>query len=272
MRIRYSNQTMKKLFSLSGNRCAFPGCDQRITNENKDLIGEICHIESANPGGERFNHAQTDKERADFDNLILLCSNHHKETNNVSIYTVDTLKAMKKNHEEHHSNNHYQISQSEIKDILFSINQNLIELTKTTDSGKKGLSDENPYKMKLAFSTLIPGYAIPGEMGLRPGSPCLGLKGMNTSERIISISSWGFELPNKSYLTKNPSCFHIKFPYEVKPGKSVQVWMEYSEIARYAKNSGYSGVINLKGFFKDEIDNKWEKEFDELFDIEKDYK
>jgi hypothetical protein len=42
----------------------------------------------------------SDKERADYDNLILLCRKHHDETNAVTKYTVDVLQNMKKNHEQ----------------------------------------------------------------------------------------------------------------------------------------------------------------------------
>jgi hypothetical protein len=95
----YSESTLKKLFALSGNRCAFPNCNVNIVSEDNILFGEICHIEAANEGGERYNPDMTDKERASFENLILLCSNHHIKTNNVVIYTVSELKKMKQEHE-----------------------------------------------------------------------------------------------------------------------------------------------------------------------------
>lgn len=59
----------------------------------------ICHIEAAEEGGQRHNRDMTDKERADYPNLILLCPSHHKVTDNVTVYTVEKLKAMKSEHE-----------------------------------------------------------------------------------------------------------------------------------------------------------------------------
>ena len=41
----------------------------------------------------------TDAERADYNNLMLLCPNHHIETNNTAIYTVEVLRDMKRKHE-----------------------------------------------------------------------------------------------------------------------------------------------------------------------------
>lgn len=95
----YSISTLKKLFALSGNKCAFPGCSTSIVSDHNMLVGEICHIEAANEGGERFNPNITDKERASFENLILMCSVHHTITNNESIYTVEKLKEIKHDHE-----------------------------------------------------------------------------------------------------------------------------------------------------------------------------
>lgn len=96
----YSVLTIKRLFSLSGNKCAFPGCEINFTNpDNTFNFSNICHIESAEKGGQRYNSEMSDKERADYNNLILLCPNHHKETDDESIYTVSKLKKIKKEHE-----------------------------------------------------------------------------------------------------------------------------------------------------------------------------
>lgn len=40
----------------------------------------------------------SDKERADYDNLILLCPQHHRETDDEKMYTVSILKDMKQKH------------------------------------------------------------------------------------------------------------------------------------------------------------------------------
>lgn len=95
----YSDKTLKRLFGLSGNKCAFPGCNRRLVNQDNAKDSNICHIEAANIGGERYNQNMTDEQRADYDNLILLCVQHHDETNDVATYSVEEMKRLKRNHE-----------------------------------------------------------------------------------------------------------------------------------------------------------------------------
>jgi hypothetical protein len=72
--------TEKKLFALSKNQCYNPNCTNKlITDDKKDVLAKIAHIEAASPNGPRFNSNMTDDERRDFDNLILLCDEHHIE-------------------------------------------------------------------------------------------------------------------------------------------------------------------------------------------------
>ncbi len=51
-RLNIRDSTLKKLFALSGNQCAFDGCTQAVVNEQGDLIAEVCHIETASEGGQ----------------------------------------------------------------------------------------------------------------------------------------------------------------------------------------------------------------------------
>lgn len=99
----YTTLTIKRLYSLAGNRCSFPGCSVKFLNWSDDVnFSNICHIEDANPNthkADRFNPNMTFKERADYNNLILLCPNHHIETDDPQKYTVSSLKKMKREHE-----------------------------------------------------------------------------------------------------------------------------------------------------------------------------
>jgi hypothetical protein len=92
--------TIKRLYALSGNQCAFPDCNiSLVSPENETNISNICHIEAAEEGGERYNPNSNDEERRSFENLILLCPNHHIVTNDVQTYTVEVLREMKRTHE-----------------------------------------------------------------------------------------------------------------------------------------------------------------------------
>lgn len=100
MRLDPTPNTVKRIFALSGNQCAFTGCTRSLVDEHGNLFAEICHIEAAEPNGERYNPQQTDEERRSFENLILMCANHHIETNNIQIWHVEKLKKLKEDHEQ----------------------------------------------------------------------------------------------------------------------------------------------------------------------------
>ena len=90
---------MRELYIKSGNECAYPVCHNVLVDEYGKFVGEVCHIEAAMPGGERFNPNMTNEDRRSFGNLMLMCHHHHVVTDDVCIYTVEKLKEMKRNHE-----------------------------------------------------------------------------------------------------------------------------------------------------------------------------
>jgi ElaB/YqjD/DUF883 family membrane-anchored ribosome-binding protein len=93
--------TIKRLFAVSGNRCAFPGCTLSLVDAGSGtVLGEICHIAARSPEGPRYDPGQTDEDRHDFDNLVLLCPSHHKIVDeNPDAYTVEKLCEIKEQHE-----------------------------------------------------------------------------------------------------------------------------------------------------------------------------
>jgi hypothetical protein len=95
-----SSATIKRLFVLSGNRCAFPKCRTPLVDLGGKVTGQICHIKAASPRGPRHDAEQSDGERHGFDNLLLLCPVHHAvvDADEVS-YTVARLETMKATHE-----------------------------------------------------------------------------------------------------------------------------------------------------------------------------
>jgi hypothetical protein len=91
---------IKKLFALSSNQCAFPACGCRLFGPTGEMVGEICHIKARSPKGPRDDPALPDRERHAFENLILLCRNHHKVVDDdPRKYTVEWLKGIKQQHE-----------------------------------------------------------------------------------------------------------------------------------------------------------------------------
>ncbi len=104
----FSETTKKYLLAASGNKCAFPGCDELIFDlELESYIGEICHIKGNKHGSARFDPDQPDEERQSYHNGIVMCRNHGTvidKSLKVENYTVALLKRWKKEHESRTSN------------------------------------------------------------------------------------------------------------------------------------------------------------------------
>lgn len=98
-RLKPTAEVLRELYLKSGNQCAFPGCYEAMVDDMGNFIGQVCHIEAAEEGGERFNPYMTNEDRRAYDNLMLMCYKHHITTNDVEEYTVSKLKQMKMEHE-----------------------------------------------------------------------------------------------------------------------------------------------------------------------------
>src|SRR5690606_19205638 len=110
-RLTPTKETMNLLFAKSGNNCAFDGCHERLLDQRNRFIAELCHIKAAMPGGQRFDKKQSNDDRRKPDNLILLCRNHHKETDDVDEYPVKRLVEIKRKHEENFSGKPQELSE-----------------------------------------------------------------------------------------------------------------------------------------------------------------
>lgn len=87
-----------------------------------NLSEKFCHIEAAEVVGERYNPNQSDEDRRDYSNLILLCNEHHVETNDVNEFPVSKLKEMKRLHEEKFTKESFNINEETLKSIMLQIN------------------------------------------------------------------------------------------------------------------------------------------------------
>lgn len=91
-----SNPEIKKLYGLVAGRCSI--CRINVF-DNEVHIGEMAHIiaksENGTRGGENIF-----VDRNSYNNLILLCANHHLEVDqNPLLYTTSKLHEIKANHE-----------------------------------------------------------------------------------------------------------------------------------------------------------------------------
>ena len=100
-----SQKDLRILYQKSGNRCAFPGCLKVLVYPESSLddhvvLSEVAHIVSPKPGGPRGEYPLSLEERDKYENLILLCEEHHTIVDNqVQTYTVERLRQMKADHE-----------------------------------------------------------------------------------------------------------------------------------------------------------------------------
>jgi len=97
-----SDKARKLLWGKSGNRCAICRVAlsvEKFESAEETLIGEECHIISKSKQGPRHE----EKESFDYDsyeNLILLCRNHHSLIDQQwETYTTKLIKEIKRNHE-----------------------------------------------------------------------------------------------------------------------------------------------------------------------------
>lgn len=142
--------TIKHLFALSNNRCAFPNCTQPLVDSDGNLVAEMCHIEAAEPGGERYNVGQSDEERRSFENLILLCPNHHVITNDVVKYTVQELRNMKHAHEKNCAAIKYDVPDAVLRKIIDA-------------SGPRQIQEGGAHAFNVQGGTVIVNYGMPEE-------------------------------------------------------------------------------------------------------------
>ena len=145
----YSEKTIKRLFARSGNTCAFPGCDKMLVNQSNAKDANICHIEGAKPGSERYNPKMTNAQRADYANLIVFCIQHHDETNDTERYTVEVLKEMKREHESEQMMKRISRNPSMLSNIISAAAD--IDFSEITEDTKLNVFDP---KHKIEFNQL----------------------------------------------------------------------------------------------------------------------
>lgn len=147
------------LFALSGNRCAFPTCKQKLVIPSYDLdngsphIAEAAHIIGEKPGSARHDPDYPKNKLNSLENLITLCPTCHKKIDkNPDKYSVDMLIETKmKNEYMALSDNVTKISFSELdvatKALAIEVNnvecQEDYEITPIEEKLKKNyLSDD----------------------------------------------------------------------------------------------------------------------------------
>lgn len=152
--------TLRALYVNSGNQCAFPGCTQPLINRKLQYIGQTCHIEAAEPGGERYNPDSDDEERRSYENLLLLCYPHHVETDDEVEFDTEAMRKMKWDHEKNVASSDFKVNESEVESIIREMVRywDRIKLVNTTDH-ENAISDLQMDAMSEACFKEIHGRA-----------------------------------------------------------------------------------------------------------------
>jgi uncharacterized protein YecT (DUF1311 family) len=116
--------TLKALFAKSGNRCAFTKCTNCLVDDLNIFVGEVAHINAVLKKDARFDATKSDDELRHYDNLILMCHQHHKRVDaRADLYSADILRAMKAEHEAKHEQNQFTVDESVLGQAAFQIIQ-----------------------------------------------------------------------------------------------------------------------------------------------------
>ena len=93
--------TLIRLFAKSANKCSYPDCQNHLFSFADVFVGQICHISGVMPDSARFNIDMSNEEKRQYDNLILLCHEHHIMIDQrPDEYPAELLKKLKRNHED----------------------------------------------------------------------------------------------------------------------------------------------------------------------------
>lgn len=144
--------TLKRLFAVSGNTCAFPGCTNRLV-VGGDIVGEVCHIRARSSGGPRYESSYPDVDA--FENVIAMCPEHHTIVDkNPLVYPTEMLEDLKRRHEDRFE----QPSDDEIGRLTININEGSFVTSYSQKGGQTAHQITNIYNEppKSKLPTLMP--------------------------------------------------------------------------------------------------------------------
>lgn len=99
----YRDRDLKLLWGISDGFCSFAGCNRPLFASGDPIVitGKIGHIISISPNGPRADSSKSEAYLNSFDNLLLLCGEHHDIVDGQeSTYTVETLQRWKGDYHE----------------------------------------------------------------------------------------------------------------------------------------------------------------------------
>ncbi|RON15936.1 HNH endonuclease [Pseudomonas brassicacearum] len=172
-----TEKSIKLLWSNAAGRCSFTDCDERLTVEQAassapHTLGEMAHIKGKNTGSNRYDEHQTDMQRDGYENLILLCPNHHTlidKAENEEKYSVEMLLEMKILHEACISSRLTSVNITNIEDLKTEISiclaenrQAWLQYGPLSENAQKSPNNEKLYALWLSerLTTIVPNNRV----------------------------------------------------------------------------------------------------------------
>ncbi|MEW8509046.1 MAG: hypothetical protein AB2598_20360 [Candidatus Thiodiazotropha sp.] len=94
---------------------------QPLINEKNTFIAQVCHIEAASEGGERYNPEGNDEHRRSYENLLILCYPDHIETDDIEECPVERLLQIKRDHEQLFLKSDFNIDEAELAKLSYEM-------------------------------------------------------------------------------------------------------------------------------------------------------
>jgi hypothetical protein len=182
-----SETAVKTLSALSRNLGFYnvpnrAACEEHLTDPRwRQVHGQIAHIKGERPGSARDDPDQSESERQDFDNRILLCPNCHNMIDRLrpQDHTVDVLLEMKRRHLDAGAGTVWcddeatlaELAQDAIRQYVERMGPEIAPATsgpttpfvpRTTQASTREIIDEN---MRVRRSDIVPGIPPAREPG-----------------------------------------------------------------------------------------------------------
>jgi hypothetical protein len=117
-------------------------------------------------------------------------------------------------------------------------------------------------RIHVNLSWAIPAYTT------HLGSDVLSIEAVNRGQQPVNLKSAGFLMSDKRQIVLPQANGTHQLPHQLNGGDSCSVWADPGGIAFELKRHGYSGLIELRGFYVDGTGSqRSSKRF--KFDVEK---
>lgn len=244
-----SRPTVKRLFAVSGNLCAFPSCSTPLVDPHSgSIVGEICHIKGDKPGAARYDLEQTDEQRQGFDNLILLCNVHHKVVDDDEVaYRADRVTQIKRDHEASHKIPPTIDADKADKFVDFAITNSLVEGSVITSIGQTG--GQVAHSITNVYGTppvddvlkLDAKLAMENDISLVSATGCPGMKltVINRGTRQAKIQKTYLLVANVEVMKGMQQGFNSDFGYTPVPGMAETLGVELIPLSQPNSTEGW---------------------------------